>query len=109
VIVRISCTAIPKISLPGYFEHLQRELIPRYEGAPGLDSIHVLQRELVAYVEITTISLWYSEEDLSIFLETRPFEPTPPEFSGIEFEPHTYAVLMSRQKQEPKQDHNEPC
>jgi heme-degrading monooxygenase HmoA len=89
VIVRISSIAIPKIKLPDYFEHMQRELIPRYEGAPGLDSLHVLHRELVAYVEITLISLWDSEETWSVSLETRPFEHTSRKFGGIEFEPHT--------------------
>jgi len=99
--MRISSIAIPKVKLPDYCEHMQQELIPRYESAPGLDSIHVLHRELVAYVEITLVSVWFSQEALSVFLDTRPFEHSSPEFAGIEFEPHTYAVLMSRQKQEP--------
>jgi heme-degrading monooxygenase HmoA len=109
VIVRISSIAIPRAELSGYFEHVRREVVPRYEGAAGLDSIHVLQRELVAYVEVTTLSLWDSEEALKVFLETRPVEYTPRGFAGIEFEPRTYTVLMSQHKQEPKQDRNEPC
>jgi heme-degrading monooxygenase HmoA len=104
-----SSIAIPKIKFRDYFEHMQRDLLPSYKGAPGLDSVHILQRELVAYVEITTVSLWDSEEALGVFLETETFEDTPREFAGIEFEPHTYVVLMSRQNQQPNRGRDEPC
>jgi heme-degrading monooxygenase HmoA len=108
VIVRISSIAIPKAELSNYCEHVRREL-PQYEGAAGLDSIHVLQREFVAYVEITTLSLWDSEEALRAFLEAPPVEDTPRNFMGIEFEARTYTVLVVRHKQEPNQGRNEPC
>ena len=108
MIARISSLAIPKMTLPNYFDQMQRDLMPRYEAAAGLQSIQVLLRELVAYVEVTTISVWDSEDALRLFLET-PFDRTAPEVVGIEFEPRTYVILTSRHKEQQKQDRNEPC
>lgn len=87
---------------------MQQNLIPRYETAPGLEAIYVVQRELVAYVEINTMSLWDSREALKAFLETRPFDHSASEFMGIEFEPHVYAVLTARQLRDLQQGQIEP-
>ena len=79
-----------------------KNLVPRYTGSPGLNSIQVLEREFVAYAEITTISSWDSEDAMKAFLESEPFDRASIEFAGIEFEPRIYQVLMS-------QTRNDPC
>ena len=86
-----------------------QDLMPRYKVARGLHSIHILQRELVAYVEIITVSLWDSEEALNVFLETLPSSKAAPELAGISFEPRTYTLLVSWQSRHPGQSHDVPC
>jgi heme-degrading monooxygenase HmoA len=101
VIVRITTIAVPKTQLPEYYEYMENNLVPRYTNSPGLSSIQLLKREFVAYDEITTISSWDSEEAMNAFLETKPFDRTPFEFAGIEFEPRLYHVLMSKSRDVP--------
>jgi len=95
VIVRISSIAIPNARIDDYLEYLQRDLIPRYETAEGIESVWVLQRRLLAYDEVTTISVWQAEEALTRFFEGRPLNDPNCEYSGIEFESHTYKLVRS--------------
>lgn len=96
MIVRISSIAIPKTKIIEYWYHVERERLPVYEVAPGLDSVHFLQRALVAYYELITISVWDSEEALTVFLEKSTSDSGLQEYAGIEFEPRTYELLLSR-------------
>jgi hypothetical protein len=98
VILRISSIAIPKAGIDNYLDHVERDLIPRYQTASGLESISILQRVVVAYVEVITISAWQSQDALTHFFATWPADMKH-ECAGIEFEPHTYTLLMSRQGQ----------
>jgi hypothetical protein len=62
VIVRISSAVVPEHKATCYLEHVQAGEILSYEAAPGLISVSLLQRSLVAYVESMIISLWRSED-----------------------------------------------
>jgi len=62
---------VPAHTLSRYLEHLEQFLIPRYEAASGLISVFLLQRPFVAYVELVTLSMWQSDEDMTRFLESR--------------------------------------
>jgi heme-degrading monooxygenase HmoA len=99
VIVRISSIAIPNERIDNYLEHVQRDLIPRYEIAPGLESVWLLQRSLISYAEVITISVWHSEVALASFFENWPFDDAGHEYAGIEFEPRTFVLLTARPRE----------
>jgi hypothetical protein len=82
-------------------EQVQRNLLPAYERAHGLDSVHLLYRSLVAYDELVTVSLWLSEEALAQFTASCDLQECSPELSGIKFEPRTYTLVLSRNVQSP--------
>lgn len=96
MIVRISSIAIPKTKIAEYLEYAERSLLPAFEAASGLDSVHLLQRSLVAYDELIAISVWNSEEALVRFVESCPSHCAERELAAIEFEPHTYNLVASR-------------
>jgi heme-degrading monooxygenase HmoA len=100
VIVRISTIAILKTKIEEYLDYAQRTLLPAYEAAAGLNSVHLLQRSLVAYEELITISVWDSEEGLIHFVERCAPQSVGPDLAGIEFEPHSYTLLLSRNGQQ---------
>jgi hypothetical protein len=64
VIVRISSTSVSESRVGSYREFLESSVIPRYETAPGMVKVSLLERQLVAYVEIIIVSLWQSMEPL---------------------------------------------
>lgn len=103
MIVRISSIAIPSTKVTDYLEHVRRYWIPRYNRAAGLESLSLLQRELIAYVEVITITVWDSEDALNRFFQDWPLDDTKCEYAGIEFEPATYSLLMFRRN--PQRDH----
>ena len=96
MILRISSIAIPRPGVDDYLDHVERDVIPRYEAAQGLEWVSILQRVVVAYVEVITISAWQSEDAVTHFFQHWPAEAKH-EYAGIEFEPHNYTLLMSRQ------------
>jgi len=100
VIVQISSIAIPETTVNDYLEYVHRNLIPRYEAALGLDSVHLLQRQLLAYVEVITISVWDSDAASKNFFKDSPVDDKQNHLGGIEFEPRTYVLLTSRQGQQ---------
>lgn len=59
-----------------YLNDLSEHVLPLYRVAEGLQSVSVLQRKLVAYGEIVTLSAWESDQAMSKFLRARL--PTPP-------------------------------
>jgi heme-degrading monooxygenase HmoA len=101
VIVQISSIAIPKTKIVEYLEHVRRNLLPAYNKAPGLDAVHFLHRSLVAYDELVTISVWQSEEALRHFTAGSDPDVGSRELAGIEFEPRTYKLVLSRNIQPP--------
>lgn len=100
MIVHISSIAIPDTTVNDYLEYVHRNLIPRYEAALGLASVHLLQRQLLAYVEVITISVWDSDAALKNFFRDCPVDDVQNQSAGIEFEPRTYVLLTSRQGQQ---------
>jgi len=95
VIVQISSTAVPESRLSEYLKDVQNNELRSYERAPGLDSVCLLQRAFVAYVEVVIMSIWRSERDLKRFSESWPFrDRTVSEYGGIQIEPRVYKLLM---------------
>jgi heme-degrading monooxygenase HmoA len=98
VILQISSVAIPAASLSEYLDHAQRNEISNYEIAPGLESVLLVQRPFVAYVEVMTISIWRSEKALARFSANQPsFDSTNNEYGGVHLEPHIYEVVTCRE------------
>jgi len=98
VIVRLSSTAVPISELNAYTEHVQGTEIARYENAPGLASVWVLQRPFVAYVELLTISLWESEQALASFVETEPpTDRTKPPYGAVRLDARQYEFVLFRE------------
>jgi hypothetical protein len=94
-IARISSSIVLAPNLHQCLEHEQRDVIPRYEAAPGIISVWLLQRPFVAYIEFVVLSIWQSEKAMQEFLETHSL----PDFVGegvIQLEPHTFEILLSR-------------
>jgi hypothetical protein len=105
VIVRISSTSVSESRVGSYREFLESSVIPRYETAPGMVRVTLLERYLVAYVEILTVSLWQSRESLQQFLENlqltmesqKLMEDVKRKCGVIEAEPRTFEVALSRE------------
>lgn len=91
---------VPAPTLSRYLEHLEQFVIPRYEAAPGLISVLLLQRPFVAYAELVTLSMWQSDEDMTRFLESQAM-PVFPEEGVIQIEPHAFEIVLSRQGRSP--------
>jgi hypothetical protein len=95
VIAQISSTVVPDSKLKEYLEDLQRNELRKYELAPGLDSVCLLQRPFVAYMEVMIISIWRSERALKRFSESwRYGDHVASEYGGIQFEPRVYSLMM---------------
>jgi hypothetical protein len=94
VIIHTSSVVVPQTDSAAYLEHVRCILLPTYETAEGLFSVCVSKRELVAYIEVLTISSWQSEEALLRFIQTnaRVAEKTP---GFISQEPHSFELLYS--------------
>ena len=98
MILQISSVAIPAASLSEYLERAQHNEILNYEIAPRLESVLLLQRPLVAYVELMTISIWRSEKALARFSASQPsFDSTNNEYGGVHFEPRIYEGVTYRE------------
>jgi heme-degrading monooxygenase HmoA len=103
VIVRISSSSVSESRVGSYREFLESSVIPRYETAPGMVKVFLLERQLVAYVEILTVSLWQSREPLQQFFESRQLtvesqklmEDVKRKCGVIEGEPRTFEVVLS--------------
>jgi heme-degrading monooxygenase HmoA len=95
VILQISSTAVPDSKLKEYLKDVRRNELRRYELAPGLDSVCLLQKAFVAYVEVVIMSIWRSEGALKRFSESWPSrDGVVSEYGGIQFEPRIYSVMM---------------
>jgi len=95
VILQISSTAIPESRLNEYLRDVQSNELRSYELAPGLDSVCLLQRAFVAYVEVVIMSIWRSEKALERFSDSWPSrDRVASEYGGIQFEPRVYSLMM---------------
>jgi heme-degrading monooxygenase HmoA len=105
VIVRISSTGVSESRVRAYREFLESSVIPRYETSPGMVRVSLLERQLVAYVEMLTVSLWQSREQLQQFLENlqlsmesqKLVEDAKRKYGVIEVESRTFEVVLSRE------------
>lgn len=96
MIVRISSAIVPSSEIDAYLEHLRTKAIPIYEAAVGLRWVAFLQRPVVAYVEVMTLSVWNSEQAMARFLEGKLFKDKPASHTGvIEMDPHAYELTAS--------------
>jgi tRNA A22 N-methylase len=67
--------------------------------------VSLLERQLVAYVEMLTVSLWQSQEQLQQFLENlqlsmesqKLVEDAKRKYGVIEVESRTFEVVLSRE------------
>jgi heme-degrading monooxygenase HmoA len=96
--VRLSSTVVAVSELNLYTEHVQRTEITRYEKAPGLISVWVLQRPFVAYVELLTISLWESEQAIALFATTEPpGDQVKSHCSALRLDARAYELVLFRE------------
>jgi heme-degrading monooxygenase HmoA len=96
MIVRISSNVVPEASLDLYLEYFRKNEIPNYGAAAGLASFYVLQRSVVAYVELLSISFWESEQVLTRFLDTQtPTRAATESYGVIHLEARNYTLLIS--------------
>jgi heme-degrading monooxygenase HmoA len=70
VIVRMSSNIVSESQLGPYLTYLESHMISKYEAAPGMVRVHLLQRRFVGYVETLTVSLWRSQEAVRQFMES---------------------------------------
>jgi len=102
VIVRISSTIVHESHLASYLGHLENGVIPKYEAAEGMVRVYLLQRRLVAYVEILEVSLWRSQEVVQRFMENELLtEDVRREYGVVEVEPRTFEVVLFRKGRAP--------
>jgi hypothetical protein len=57
VIVNVSSVIAHQSHSAKYLEHVRRSVLPCYEAARGLVSVSLSQREMVAYLEVLTVSI----------------------------------------------------
>lgn len=96
VILQISSSIVPQSNLNDYLDHVRRNEIPSYAAAPGLVSVWLLQRSFVAYVEVMTVSSWWSREAMQKFAENLRFcANAGTEYGSIQLDPRTYEVVVS--------------
>jgi heme-degrading monooxygenase HmoA len=72
VFLKISSAIVPQSQAKDYLAYLQTTILPRYRSAPGLVSVQLLRRPVVAYVEVLTLSTWQTEDSLKGFAEIEP-------------------------------------
>jgi heme-degrading monooxygenase HmoA len=77
-----------------YLEYVQGSEIPSYEAAPGLISVSLLQRSLVAYIEFMIISSWRSEEAMKPFVKKQLSADRAKNEYVTQFEAHTYELVL---------------
>jgi hypothetical protein len=88
VILQISSVAIPAVSLRNTWRTPGATKSQHIKIARGLESVLPLQRPFVAYVEVTTISVWRSEKAFARFSASQPsFGSANNEYGGVHFEP----------------------
>ena len=95
VIVQISSVAVPHAELASYLESVRVTEIPHYEFAPGLQSVLLLQRECVGYVEVMTVSRWSSENALQRFTKNELIPKAVGSGGVIILEKRTYELAFS--------------
>jgi heme-degrading monooxygenase HmoA len=77
-------------------QYLQSTAIPIYEAAAGLLWVAFLQRPVVAYVEVMTLSVWKSEQAMARFVGGTPTKDNPASPMGvISMDPHAYELFVS--------------
>ena len=85
---------VPQTRSAPHLEHVRCILLRTYETAEGLVAVWISKREVVAYVEVLTISVWQSEGALRRFIQDNG--PVATEDQGvISLEPHTFELLYS--------------
>ncbi len=102
MIVRLSSWIVHESQVARYLEHVESTVIPTYKTAPGLIRVHVLQRPMVSYEEVLTVSLWRSVEDLKRFsLGEPPTDCIKAKYDAIALESRTYQIRLSGEGERP--------
>lgn len=92
MIVRICSDLVVHENIAMYLNDLSKRVLPLYRAADGLQSVSVLQRKVVAYGEVATLSAWDSEQAMLEFLRM----PLPvPAGIVIRRDPLIFEVVMS--------------
>lgn len=92
-IVRIGSVFVIQSHAEAYLKWLLEKIIPGYQAAPGFSAIVVLRRSLVAYEEITTITMWQSAEQMQSFAN----QCLKSGFDGVLLQreqPHVYELIF---------------
>lgn len=85
-----------------FYRTLYSEILPGYKAAAGILSVFVLERSLIAYNEITIVSLWDSEEAaLDHANSERVRTRLVKEFGIIQKDPFNFHVVSTWSSQDP--------
>jgi heme-degrading monooxygenase HmoA len=85
---------VPCSLLEMYLDHVHTNMMPAYKAAPGLVSVSVFQRSVVGYVEFLTLTMWRSEQALTIFLAETLATKGESDYGVIQMEPHVYQLVF---------------
>jgi hypothetical protein len=95
VIARIASTIVPQPAIGVSVERWQTAILPRYLSSQGLILVCLLQRPLVAYIELMTVSVWTTQEELDQFLQRGPGIVVPERSDDIiQLEARAYDVIV---------------
>ena len=93
MIARIASTIVPQPAIGVSVERWQTAILPRYLSSQGLILVCLLQRPLVAYIELMTVSVWKTQEDQ--FLQRGPGIVVPERSDDIiQLEARAYDVIV---------------
>jgi heme-degrading monooxygenase HmoA len=93
MIVRISCDIVVEDEVEKYLDELFKSVMPLYSGASGLLSVSILQRRLVAYGEVATVSAWQSSDAMHKFFQSTLPPCTATRYTVIRRDPITYELV----------------
>jgi heme-degrading monooxygenase HmoA len=93
MIMRICCDVVVEDHLETYLDELFKTVIPLYSAASGVLSVSILQRRLVAYAEVATISAWQSAEFMSSFVKNDLRSYATTQYAVICREPIVYELV----------------
>ena len=98
MIMRVSSAIVSETQVGTYLDYVGTSVMPAYEAAVGLISVSISRRQVVAYVEFLTLSIWQSDEALKRFLEGQPAATGVTSDRGIIYvEPRAYELVVSRE------------
>jgi hypothetical protein len=94
MIVRICSDFVASDNVEAYLQELRRTIVPLYSSSPGLVSVSVLRRQLVAYGEISVGSTWESQDAMNDFYLHKPSLQPGLQHCVLRGQPITYDVVF---------------